>query len=287
MYRHILLLIGVLCTGFLSAQPSPSMKVATYNIRIRTDVDTGAISWEHRKYDVARVVTNHGFELFGVQEMVDSAQMADLAALLSQYDRFTFGRNNQEGTKGERVGLFFSKSRFEPIKHGFFFLSPTPDVMSKGWDAALKRICIWQQLRDKRSGQCFFVFSAHFDHKGVVARVESARLIIRKVNEIAGKEPVIFLGDLNANREESEMYKVLTGSLQDACVLSRHGDDASKGTFNGFDVTKTTLPATELIDYIFCNHFRVDSYKVLNDKFRKEAYPSDHFPVMIECSIIP
>lgn len=286
MHRYTLLFVWALSTVFGVAQTSAPIKVATYNIRIRTAADTGAISWDHRKFDVARVVTSHGFELFGVQEMVDSAQTADLVALLPQYSSFTVGRNNQEGTKGERIGLFFDKSRFEPMKRGSFFLSPTPDIISKGWDAALRRMCIWQQLRDRHTGKSLYVFCTHFDHKGVLARVESARLIVAKVAEIAGNEPVIVLGDLNASPDESEMYKVLTARLNDARLCGQPQPVAAAGTFNGFDISKQVLPVSELIDYIFCKQIRVESYEVLNDKFRKDAYPSDHFPIMIQCSFV-
>lgn len=285
MCKYSWILVCMLCAGVGMAQTNPLLKVATYNIRIKTDADTGEIGWNLRKYDVARLIKKYDFDFFGVQEMVDSAQTADLAGLLPRYRCFSVGRNNQEGTKGERIGLFFKSNYFEALRKGSFFLSPTPERMSKGWDAALKRICIWQQFRDKRSGRLFFVFCTHFDHKGVQARVESARLIVSKVNEIAGDLPVIVLGDLNASQYESDMYKVLTDSLNDARRLSPQGGDVVTGTFNGFDVSKSVLPASELIDYIFCNQFNVISYQVLNDKFRDKAYPSDHFPVMIRCKI--
>lgn len=279
----LLVLIVAIATTF--AQTSSSIKIATYNIRIRTDVDSGAINWNLRKFDVARLIKENKFDLFGVQEMVDSTQNAEIKVLLPQYSSFSVGRNNQEGTKGERIGLFFKSDRFEALQRGSFFLSPTPDVMSKGWDAALRRICIWQKLRDKQTNHILYAFCTHFDHKGVVARVESARLIVSRVKEIAGDNPVVVLGDLNASMEESDMYKVLTSSLADARTLSPQKTDIVSGTFNGFDITRSVLPSAELIDYIFCRRFRVNLYKVLNDKFRQDAYPSDHFPVMIHCTI--
>ena len=41
---------------------------------------------------------------------------------------------------------------------------------SKGWDAALPRVCSWVQLRDKRMNELLWVFNAHFDHQGEEAR---------------------------------------------------------------------------------------------------------------------
>ena len=42
------------------------------------------------------------------------------------------------------------------------------------------------QLHDLLSGRSFYVFSSHFDHEGVQARRESARLLLRKIAEITG-----------------------------------------------------------------------------------------------------
>jgi len=51
----------------------------------------------------------------------------------------------------------------------------------------------------------------HYDHQGVQARVESSKLIIEKIKSIAGEKPVVFMGDLNGNRE-SEWYLHLASS---------------------------------------------------------------------------
>src|SRR3546814_18126337 len=75
--------------------------------------------------------------------------------------------------------LGYRPDRFSLLGSGTFWLSPTPDTPSKGWDAALPRIATWARLKDRSAAQNFLVVNTHFDHIGEVARVESAKMIRR------------------------------------------------------------------------------------------------------------
>ena len=60
------------------------------------------------------------------------------------------------------------------------------------------------------------------DHIGVVARRESAKLIIAKIKEMCAKDPVILTGDFNVD-QTSESYQVLHESriLSDAYKVAQ------------------------------------------------------------------
>jgi endonuclease/exonuclease/phosphatase family metal-dependent hydrolase len=264
---------------------SDKLRIATYNIRLETTVDSGARAWKNRKKDVARIITSYDFDIFGVQEVGNKNQEAELKKMIPEYNYFGKGRDNQQGTAGEQIGIFFKSTRFELKNRGSFFLSETPDTISKGWDAAFRRMCVWEKLSDKNTGEEFFVFCTHFDHMGVKARVESAKLIVERVRKIAGELPVFFVGDLNTSPEATEMYKILTTYFKDSREIVRKQPTGSIGTFNGYDVSKDLLPVTERIDYIFCNKINVLTYNVINKKYNNKTFPSDHFPLMIECEI--
>src|SRR3546814_18448319 len=68
------------------------------------------------------------------------------------------------------------------VGSGTFWLSPTPDVPSKGWDAALPRIATWARLRDRTADRDLLVVNTPFDHVGEVAREESARQLRRWID---------------------------------------------------------------------------------------------------------
>ena len=261
------------------------MHISTFNIRLQTKADSAERSWGNRKKDVTKIIKKYDFDIFGVQEIGSSAQEADLKALIPEYSYFGKGRDNEAGTLGEQVGIFYKTSRFVLKEKGSFFLSETPEVMSKGWDAALRRMCVWSKFQDRQNKTDFYVFCTHFDHMGVKARIESARLIVEKVKKIAGDKPVFLMGDLNTSPEATEMYTILISAFDDSQDISKIRPAGSVGTFNGFNVSTSLLPPSKRIDYIFSKKTKVLKYQVLNDKFSEKTYPSDHFPVMIECEI--
>src|SRR3546814_15427461 len=77
-------------------------------------------------------------------------QLQDLDGFLENYDRIGVGRKDGE-KGGEYSAIFYKKDRFRLLDHDTFWLSETPEVPSKGWDAALNSICTWGKLRDKES----------------------------------------------------------------------------------------------------------------------------------------
>ena len=165
------------------------------------------------------------------------------------------------------------------MQSGTFWLSPTPEVPSKGWDAALNRICTYALLQEKKSGKKFWAFNTHFDHVGDLARVNSAKLILEKIQKMnTQKLPVVLTGDFNLTAD-TEPLKVLAAAMSDTQLHSQTPHYGPLGTFQNFDVT---TPAKDRIDYIFTNNFDVLSNRTINDRRENLLYPSDHFPVMAE-----
>lgn len=264
---------------------SDTLNIATYNIRIKTAGDINARSWDNRKAYVAQLINSYKFDVVGVQEIANNTQENDLSDLLPAFSFFSKGRDDTAGTSGERIGIFYNKVRFTVENSGFFFLSETPNVASKGWDAALNRICVWMKLYDTITKKSFYFFNVHFDHVGTTARVESAKLVIAKIKEIAGDNNVICGGDFNASTDESAVHAAMKLYMVDSREVSETTPTGSVGTFNGWNVTSSSFSESTKIDYLYCKNVQVISYSVLNDKFVKETYPSDHFPVMIKCKI--
>jgi len=160
---------------------------------------------------------------------------------------------------------------------GNFWLSETPDVPTIGWDSRLnKRICSWARFKDLKTKKEFYFFSVHFDNLGAVARVESGKLMVKKIPEIAGNMPVICVGDFNSG-PESEQIKTMQTILNDVHNISETPPYGPEGTTNGF---KFDAKMTGRIDYIFVSKkIKVLKYGVLTDSY-EQKYPSDHQPIM-------
>jgi len=274
-------------SGFAQSQQD-TLTFATYNLRIRTKADTGERKWKNRKIHIAKLIRNYGFDIFAAQEIVDIKQKKNLEKLLPEYKHISYGRNDQKGKKGERLAIFYNKDKFllQEQDQGFFFLSETPDKVSKGWDAKYNRICMYAKFFEKNSAKNFYVFNTHFDHIGGLARQESAKLISEKITEITGDSvPVFLMGDFNSSPTDTLFYNILSNQLYDCQKVENSTEEngLSPGTFNDWKGKETYFPETQRIDFIFVkNETNVIQYKVLHDQFVDEIFPSDHFPVKIK-----
>jgi endonuclease/exonuclease/phosphatase family metal-dependent hydrolase len=165
------------------------------------------------------------------------------------------------------------------MKNGGFWLNEATDKPGLGWDAACNRVCTWIELKDIKTGASFIVFNTHFDHIGMKARTESAKLILSKIKELNTKNlPVILTGDFNLT-PATEPVAVITGQLRDSKQISKKAPYGPEGTFNSF---KFDAPMKERIDYVFVNNqVEVLRYGVLTDS-KEQRYPSDHQPVLVD-----
>ena len=273
--RTILFLLCMTCVSAASAAPqAPApINVASYNLRLNHAGD-GPNAWPVRKDMVKALIRYHEFDIVGTQEGLPE-QIADLAQM-EEFDHAGVGRDDGKDA-GEHSTIFFRKSRFALLEKGDFWLSETPDRPSFGWDArCCHRLVSWARLRDRSSSRVLFVFSAHFDHEGEVARRASADLVLRKIALIARGEPAICVGDFNSTPDTVQI-QTMSKAMNDAFRVSKAPAYGPAGTFNGFHFDRA--PA-ERIDYIFVDrHFDVLKYAALSDSL-DQRYPSDHFPVV-------
>uniref|UniRef100_UPI003D7F7220 endonuclease/exonuclease/phosphatase family protein n=1 Tax=Pedobacter sp. TaxID=1411316 RepID=UPI003D7F7220 len=180
----------------------------------------------------------------------------------------------------ERASIFYLKDKFKLLNKGDFWLAENPDKPGLGWDATCcNRICSWVYLQDAKSGKKFYFFNAHFDHQGKIARVESSKLMLKKISEIAGKQAAIFTGDLNGD-QQSEWYLILknSGMLLDTYTQVKY-PYVNNSSFNGWG---KSLESSGIIDHVFVTpHFYPQRWGILTDTYMGK-FPSDHFPVLVE-----
>ena len=272
--KSLLILLAVLIAGSVQAI---DLKVMTWNIRYNNP-DDGENAWPLRKDHVIDLILEHAPDIFGLQEAL-LGQVNDIASRLPGYDWVGVGRDNGINA-GEYSPIFYDSRRFQLKEQGWFWLSETPGVPSKGWDAALPRICTYIKLEEYDSRRNFWVFNTHFDHVGDEARKEAAKLIFDKIKELnEDKLPVVLTGDFNLTPDTDPM-KWLMRKMHDTRGMSEVTPYGPEGTFNGFDFNSSP---EKRIDYIFVNRKvgAVRKYSVLTDSYDRK-YPSDHLPVFVE-----
>ena len=262
---------------------APALRVMTFNIRFDTPSD-GINAWPNRRDWVAGLIRFHAPDAVGVQEAL-AHMLTELDARLPGFARLGVGRTDgRQG--GEFSAILYRTDRLALLDSGTFWLSPTPEVPgSKGWDAAFERVATWAHFRDRRTGCRHLHLNTHFDHMGELARQESARLIRRRLAELAGGDPVVVTGDLNAV-PASAPYRLLTrdtiagalAPLLDAYAASRAGHYGPTSTWTEF----RAIEPGQRIDYILVSPgAAVLTHAILPDSW-DGRFPSDHLPVVAD-----
>ncbi|WP_149244587.1 endonuclease/exonuclease/phosphatase family protein [Dyadobacter sp. 32] len=277
--RAVMVFAAILSVAAAMAQ---NMRVMSYNVRYKNTIDS-INGWEFRKGNVVGLIKYHKVDIFGTQEG-NTEQLADLEKSLPEFK--WYGVPRVAGKNGEFTAIFYIKERYTLLDSGTFWFSETPFVKeSKSWDAMYPRIASWCKFKDKKSGQVFFLFNTHFDHRGEIARQKSAEIIRQQVELIAKKAPVIVTGDFNSV-ETSKAYKTIVegGQLKDALHISETPHYGPVNTSSGFAVSSKPIRAR--IDFIFVNDkVKVLQHATITDQ-QEARYYSDHLPVVAEVKLV-
>lgn len=277
--RAIIKLILV-CLFPLCAIAQQEIKFMSFNIRLDVTSD-GENRWDARKERVAGLMNYYEPDFIGGQEVLHH-QLQYLLQNLNGYDYIGAGRDDGKNA-GEFSCIFYKKEEYTLLDQATFWLSPTPDSISKGWDAALNRVCTYGLFRHKKTRQTFWVFNTHFDHIGKTARLESAKLIMERIHELNTKLlPVIFMGDLNSRPADAPVQFVNTVMKNSRTLAKLVYGPAD--TWNAF---KFLEKPEGCIDYIFISDEKkmtVTKFATITDSYELK-YPSDHFPVMATVTI--
>ena len=284
LFRRVVALL-MACASTLTArgeEDAPAIRVMSFNIRYGTAAD-GENHWNRRQEFLVETIRAFDPDLLGTQETL-GFQRDYLRERLPGYAVIGVGRNDGR-EDGEMMALYYREERFEEVEQGHFWLSETPEVIgSKSWDSSLPRMVTWVRLRDRRQPDASPItfFNTHFDHMGGTARLESARLLRKRIAAAAQSGAVIVTGDFNAG-EPSPPYEALFGPLGDdpspvvdAYRAAHPERSRTEGTFSGFVEGSTSGPR---IDWIGVTRDWTVQQAAIDRTARDGRTPSDHFPV--------
>lgn len=246
------------------------LKVISFNIRNANDKNGHSII--ERAPRLKKIIDNADADVIGFQECKSIWEEILSNDYGDKYEIFLVHRGDSES-----IPILWRKDKFICINKGVFWLSDTPEEMSKGWDELYNcyRICMYAVLQDKESGKKFCFMNTHYGF-GDKCQTDSADLIHKYNNKIADL-PSFITGDFNMTPESAGYAK-----------MTKYYSDVNKQTLN---YTGTTFhnyaPDTqnEHIDYCFINN-KIKALKtvLLNQSFEGK-YPSDHFGLYFELEI--
>ena len=270
---YILLLVCLSLSSFPvhGENYETEITICSFNIR-GSNMDTGVNAWSNRKKMVIREFGNYQYDIVCMQEPLTDQIQDFLSIGIYEW----LGVSGQ-GTPDSDVftPIFYNKKKLNVLDYGTFWLSETPDVVSRGWDGKFPRICTWAKFRDIENCRSFYVFNTHLDHVGEVAKLEGARLICRKIKEMTAEEAVFITGDMNSTPETPPIHTFLSEFSNSREIATEKSGPA--GTAHSYG----KLYPPSQIDYIFVNEYISVTKAITITKNSDPVYMSNHYPIVI------
>lgn len=257
-----------------AAVQSESIRVMSANLRCFNPQDIGKKSWFYRADLILKNIEAEAPSIIGFQEAT-KWQYAYLRKSLPGYDSVITYRDDSPFSEG--CPIFYDTERYALQDKGSFWLSETPEVMSKDWDSKCYRVCSYVILEEKASGRQFVVFNTHLDHVSDEARINGIGVVLDKIQQFGGL-PSMIMGDFNAE-EDSETYRSATENFSDAKYQTENAVGLHSATYQNWGESPDRNP----IDYFMISKtgFTVEKYEVVDTTY-DGVYPSDHFPILVD-----
>ena len=259
----------------ISAVQNEDIVVMSSNVRTWSPTDVLKKSWFYRADLLMKNIESVKPDIIGFQE-VTPIHYKYLTKALKGYDNVIKYRDDSK--LHEACPVFYNTSRFTLKDKGSFWLSETPEVMSKDWGAACYRICSYVILTENATGKDLVVFNTHLDHISDKARINGINVVLDKIKQF-GRLPSIIMGDFNAD-ESSETYKAATQNFLDAKYQTEN--TMTGATYQNWGANLDD----ENIDYFMISKegIRVNEYRIIQTTY-DGVYPSDHFPIVINITL--
>ncbi len=211
MLRYGLALFLMLsCSVMAMRAGTESLRIMTYNVpRNNEHIEpVGVNTLDMRFAALAELVNKVRPDVLGMQEPTN----ADLWMFLKNLDGYAMiGVGREDGMeRGQYTLILYRTDKFYVEKHGFYFLSKTPEVMgSKDWGSSCSRLATWGIFRDKVTKARFLYTNTHLDHISDSARTNQMRVIKEHMRALVaenGTMPMMITGDFNVSQTTQGAY---------------------------------------------------------------------------------
>ena len=259
---------------FLQGAMAQDLKIISFNIRYNSweNID-GENGWPNRKAAVVKMILEEQPAAIGLQEaLIDQLQYLD--SNLPGYQRIGVGRDDgKQG--GEFMAIYYDTAQLRLDGCQTLWLSETPEVPSKGWDAACYRTATVANFYDRQSHRNFYYINTHLDHMGKTSRAEGVKLIASLFTPSMSAliVPAMVGGDMNSSILDTALLAFEYVHLTPAC------DKVSTALCHAVTYNAYGKGPGASIDHFFVRGgIEVKQYRILDGDYGV-PYISDHYPI--------
>ena len=250
------------------------LKVISFNICCCDGENENSI--EKRAPRLNNVLSRYDADLIGFQEYTPQWEPHIREYFGDKYEIFNKYRAKSQS---ESSPILWRKDKFECLKTGYFWLSDTPEVESRGWDERYNcfRMCVYVILQEKKTKKIFTFMNTHFGF-GDNGQIGSVKLIDEYSTKISSY-PTFIIGDFNMT-PDSPAYGAMSAIFTDVNAVT---DNDLQNTYHAYN--PESINYNTHIDYCFVNNgIKPVSQKIIVDKV-DGMFPSDHYGLYIKLEI--
>jgi len=293
MHKQGIALAGIVL--FFIGCNAQAVRFATFNIRRAGWEAQEKHRWENRKASACKALNDIHPDILGMQE-VTSQQREDIVSALSEYAVFGEPRSvfvagvlqyavmhtnlfgmiwEKYKAQDEQCPIFYNTNTLTLKEYGTFGINPA----WYGLTSYVPRICTWGLFEEKATSKKFYVYNVHLDNTSSVFRYNQLELVLTDIKRRTHDQPVILMGDFNANMFVKGADMGLVQQLADAHLFLAK---SIAQTISGPTQTRTGWDCEQLkmIDHIFMRseQSQVLNYVVVENEVN-DVMISDHRPV--------
>ena len=249
------------------------VRVLTQNLRYANDA--GGNSVAERAGRFTALVEQYRPDIIGTQEATPLWTQYLTDNLSDEYGMVGVFRDGTGHAGDEANYVLYRKDRFELVDSGTFWLTDTPDVVSRVEGALCNRVCTWAYLRDLQTGEVIVIANTHLDHSTDAIRSAQLAYLLNELSADMQSYPVLITGDFNALRTSAPYKDIQKAGLSDGEKRAWVNDSDLNYTCHLYRETGDT------IDYCFYTKQWTPLYaRIVSDDFG--GYVSDHYGVIVD-----
>lgn len=235
--------------------------------------------WRARRKAVCDLILAEAPDIVGLQEVTSwdahqilpSVQIQDLAEMLPEYA--LAGASPRDSIFSSNP-ILYRKDKYELLETGVIYFKRDPlEPPEEPMRRIGTRFSRWARFRDLETGRRLVVANAHYHHLNGVNRMRASRVLVRRLPSVAGDDPFVIVGDLNAF-VRSSCVRWLRRELELEDALG----DIRDGTFHG----PSGRPPWPRIDHIFVPSGTLVIRSWISYVRPEGVLPSDHYPVFAD-----
>ena len=265
----------------LTTRRNRSIKVLSQNMRYADDANGNTVQARAQRF--LQMLEEYQPDLIGGQEytynwniwLTKHTKKAGGEGTLDGYGMINISRDGSDGRGDESNPIFYRLERFELLETETFWLSDTPERVSKVEKSDNYRICTWALLKDKLTGETILFANTHLDHTTDTVRGEQAEILMNYLARRVGQYTTYLTGDFNCV-PESIPYGTVAATLSDSHKTAWIDHSTVSNTYHDY-----TDEGYSEIDFIFHNDKTTPvSYEIISKKY--DGFVADHYGVIAE-----